>query len=189
MRVRLSHIVIVAIVTAVAALLMCGAAFSPSSGTTLQNPSPSQALPIKIDYPLEDSVFPPEITPPTFLWHDANESSKRWVLEISFAGVSTPLRINAPGDLLQRGQSDPDAGPDLALTLEQATTHTWKPDIATWGKNQASVCQLTGSHHHHGPSAECDRAQLNWSRHNLDVVRSGWCSSLLSRCSLASSAT
>ncbi|WP_348260584.1 tetratricopeptide repeat protein [Telmatobacter sp. DSM 110680] len=134
MRVRLSHIVIVAIVTAGAALLMCGAAFSPSSDTTLQNPSPSQALPIKIDYPLEGSVFPPEITPPTFLWHDANESSKRWVLEISFAGVSTPLRINAPGDLLQRGQSDPDAGPDLALTLEQATTHTWKPDIATWEK-------------------------------------------------------
>ena len=29
---------------------------------------------------------------------------------------------------------DPDAGLDLALTPEQASTHTWKPDAATWDK-------------------------------------------------------
>jgi hypothetical protein len=140
MRVRLSHILIVTILTAGAAALMCGAAFLPSSGTSTRNPVAMQGSAIKIDYPLDGSVFPPEITPPTFLWHDANEESKRWLFEISFAGSPATLRINAPGDLLQRGVIDPDAGLDLALTPEQATMHTWKPDTATWDKiKQLSV--------------------------------------------------
>jgi len=30
-----------------------------------------QAVAIAIDYPEEGSIFPPEITPPAFLWHDS----------------------------------------------------------------------------------------------------------------------
>ena len=134
MRVRLSHIPMVAILAAGSVALICGAAFSASSGTPLQAATTAQVAAIKIDYPLDGSVFPPEITPPTFLWHDANETSKRWAFEVSSGGAPATLRINAPGDLLQSGQNDPDAGPDRALTPEQASTHTWKPDVATWDK-------------------------------------------------------
>ncbi len=134
MRVRASQFMALAVLAASSVALMCGAAFLPSSGTPVQSSGSMQASAIKIDYPLDGSVFPPEITPPTFLWHDANETSKHWVFEISFAGTAATLRINAPGDLLQRGEIDPDAGHDLELTPEQASTHTWKPDVATWEK-------------------------------------------------------
>ena len=134
MRVRASQFLFLSVLTTGSVALMCGAAFLPFSGTPLQNSVPMQASAIEIDYPLDGSVFPPEITPPTFLWHDPNEASKRWIVEISFAGTPATLRINAPGDLLQRGEIDPDAGLDLTLTPEQASTRTWKPDTATWDK-------------------------------------------------------
>src|SRR6478752_2334282 len=101
MRVRASQFMALAVLAASSVALMCGAAFLPSSGTpSVQNSGSMQASAIKIDYPLDGSVFPPEITPPTFLWHDANETSKRWVFEISFAGTAATLRIDAPGDLI-----------------------------------------------------------------------------------------
>ncbi|MGB9031037.1 MAG: hypothetical protein WCC27_13030, partial [Acidobacteriaceae bacterium] len=44
--------------------------------------------PIAIDYPLNRSIFPPDITPPTFLWHDPAAAS-RWRIEFRF-GDGTP---------------------------------------------------------------------------------------------------
>lgn len=89
---------------------------------------------IRIDYPFDGSVFPPDITPPTFLWHDANSSAKHWAIQILFANRPTPVWIAAAGDPLKQGESDPNAGPGLTLTPEQASTHTWKPDPDTWAK-------------------------------------------------------
>jgi Flp pilus assembly protein TadD len=87
---------------------------------------------ITIDYPLEASIFPPEITPPTFLWHDPTPSTTKWIVEITFAGQTKPLHIETPGPLLQMGTLDPQAGPGIQLTPQQATTHTWRPDASTW---------------------------------------------------------
>jgi Flp pilus assembly protein TadD len=56
------------------------------------------------------------------------------VIAISFGGASGTIRIETNGDQLQRGQIDPSAGPGLPLTPDQASTHTWKPDAATWEK-------------------------------------------------------
>jgi Flp pilus assembly protein TadD len=94
----------------------------------------SQPAKLAIDYPLDGSVFPPEITPPTFLWRDANQSAKRWVVEIAFANRSDAIRVETPGELMQVGQSDERAGASAELTPEQAATHTWKPDADTWEK-------------------------------------------------------
>src|SRR5579871_617115 len=46
---------------------------------------------ININYPLEGSVFPPEITPPAFLWTDPADSAKHWVAEVSFADRSAGI--------------------------------------------------------------------------------------------------
>jgi Tfp pilus assembly protein PilF len=89
---------------------------------------------ITIDYPTEGSIFPPDITAPTVLWHDPNQAATRWVVEISFASGAEKMRVETDGALMQRGKLDPDAGPGLELTPEQASTHTWKPDAATWAK-------------------------------------------------------
>src|SRR5579863_4668936 len=38
---------------------------------------------ISIDYPEDGSIFPPGVTPPTFLWRDA--AGSMWNIDISFA--------------------------------------------------------------------------------------------------------
>ena len=118
---------------AVSVFLACGAALN-SSSVMGDAPPASQPARITVDYPLDGSVFPPEITPPTFLWHDPAESAKRWVVEVSFASHSDGIRMETPGERLQMGELDPAAGPGRELTPEQAATRTWKPDAATWEK-------------------------------------------------------
>src|ERR1035438_10622383 len=48
---------------------------------------------ITIDYPAEGSIFPPEITPPAFLWRDGLKGVALWRIDVSFgdgaAGVHT----------------------------------------------------------------------------------------------------
>ena len=92
------------------------------------------AAKITIDYPLNGSVFPPEITSPTFLWRDSSMAAQHWIVEVSFADGSSGIRPEATGEHLQMGEIDPQAGPPVPLTPEQADTRTWKPDTATWTK-------------------------------------------------------
>jgi hypothetical protein len=40
---------------------------------------------VAVDYPEEGSVFPPEIAAPTFLWRDAAENARAWLIEVTFA--------------------------------------------------------------------------------------------------------
>ncbi len=134
MGVRLSYLVIAMIGVTGSTALICGAAFSPVTGAPLQPDVTPPASTITIDYPRDGSVFPPEITPPTFLWHEANGSVEHWVVAISFRNTPATIRVETTGELLQRGQIDPKAGAGLPLTPEQASTHTWKPDAATWDK-------------------------------------------------------
>ena len=94
--------------------------------------SASQSAKITIEYPLEGSIFPPEITPPTFHWHDPAQTAARWVVQVAFADHSNTVRIETPGPLLQMGTLDPQAGPGIELTAGQASTHTWRPDADTW---------------------------------------------------------
>jgi tetratricopeptide (TPR) repeat protein len=94
--------------------------------------------PISIDYPEEGSIFPPGITPPTFLWRDAAGTS--WSIDISFADNSAPIHATSKGERMQLGPIDPDCVADSnsppALTPQQAATWTWKPDAATWAAIQ-----------------------------------------------------
>lgn len=115
------------------AILIDGATLLRSTG---QQPTAIGAQPagITIDYPLNGSVFPPEITSPTFLWHDPSQTAQRWVVEISFQDRSSDMRIEAAGEYMQMGEIDPTAGLPEPLTPEQASTRTWKPDAATWAK-------------------------------------------------------
>ena len=39
-----------------------------------------------IAYPLDGTLFPPEIAPPTFRWEDGNKKSDAWVVSIDFGG-------------------------------------------------------------------------------------------------------
>lgn len=130
MKLNVAHVLLPAGTGVCAVLLFCSA--GPREAFLGPTLPAGGATSIRIDYPAEGSVFPPEITPPTFLWHDSNDSDKRWVIQISMQGLPDVLRIEAPGDRMQAGEADPDAGPLLPLTTEQASTHTWKPDSQVW---------------------------------------------------------
>jgi hypothetical protein len=95
--------------------------------------------PISIDYPEDGSIFPPGITPPTFLWRDAAGTS--WTIDIAFADDSAPIHAIAKGERMQLGPIDPDcvAGSNSPprLNAQQAATWTWKPEASTWAAIQA----------------------------------------------------
>jgi Flp pilus assembly protein TadD len=131
---RFSHLLIAIIGVAGSTALVCSTAFSPALSALLPVETSQPAATITIDYPRDASLFPPEITPPTFLWHEANPSVQRWVVAISFGNGPSALEIETTGDLLAPGQIDSSAGHAMPLTPEQATTHTWKPDITTWDR-------------------------------------------------------
>jgi Flp pilus assembly protein TadD len=138
MRLPSVNVLLAATVGACSLFLMADAELSSS-----QAPPASQTAKITIDYPLDGSVFPPEITPPTFLWRDASDAAKRWVIQVSFADHSEPIRVDTPGEHLQIGEIDPQTGTGAELsqlTPQQAATRTWTPDAATWAKiKQSSV--------------------------------------------------
>lgn len=125
-------VVLAAILVTLSLLLTGGAGVLRASG---KNPVANSLAAITIDYPLAGSLFPPEITAPTFLWRDADESSKHWIVEVTFADHSRPLRIEAAGEYWQLGEIDPEvgAGDELKqVAAEHATTRIWKPDAKTW---------------------------------------------------------
>ncbi len=91
---------------------------------------------IIIDYPLNESVFPPNFAPPTFLWRDPSPEANIWKIDVSFAEDLPAIHLTSKGERLQVGEIDKrcisitNKLPEL--TPEQAAAHTWKPDAATW---------------------------------------------------------
>jgi hypothetical protein len=99
-------------------------------------PSASQLAPVTLDYPEDGSIFPPEITPPTFLWHDASTAASAWTIDVAFSDGSAALHATSSGQHLRIGEIDPrcvSPSNELPrLTAQQASAHTWIPDAATW---------------------------------------------------------
>jgi Flp pilus assembly protein TadD len=98
--------------------------------------SVNQPASIVIDYPLNGSVFAPDMEAPTFLWRDPVVSAVIWRIDVAFANGSPELHQEAKGEAMRLGEIDPrcvsSANRLPALTPEQAAAHTWKPDAETW---------------------------------------------------------
>jgi hypothetical protein len=103
---------------------------------SLLGPSAPQLTSITLDYPEDGSIFPPEITPPTFLWHDASTAASEWTIDVNFSDGSAGLHAASAGQHLRIGEIDPrcvSPSNELPkLTAQQASAHTWIPDAATW---------------------------------------------------------
>jgi tetratricopeptide (TPR) repeat protein len=91
---------------------------------------------LTIDYPLNGSVFPPEMAAPTFQWRDPAPGAVSWQIDVSFANGSHQIHAAAKGAPLRVGEIDPRCVANTnklpELTPEQAAAHTWKPDAETW---------------------------------------------------------
>ena len=91
---------------------------------------------ITIDYPEEGSIFPPEITPPTFLWRDLGKGVTFWRIDISFGDGAAAIHATSKGERLRIGRIDPDCvaatNEPPRLTPRLAAAHAWTPDAVTW---------------------------------------------------------
>ncbi len=110
-----------------------------SSGSAIAGVDSDPSLwSISIDYPEDGSIFPPGITPPTFLWRDAAGTS--WNIDVLFARNTPPIHVHSKGERLRIGTIDPDCVGNTddqpKLTPRQAATRTWTPDAATWAAIQ-----------------------------------------------------
>src|ERR1022692_2987599 len=109
----------------------------------------AQIAAIAIDYPQDGSIFPPEITSPTFLFRDSSGHAMRWRIDIDFGGHAPAIHVESRGELLRVGEIDPRCvSPNNEmpkLTPEQASAHTWMPDAAIWSviKKQSVAAQAT----------------------------------------------
>ncbi len=118
---------------------------------------------ITIDYPLDGSIFPPEIKPPTFIWRDAAEQATRWQIEVTFADRSAEVRVQSNGERLRIGEIDPrciSTTNELPkFTPEQAAAHAWIPDAMTWeaikkhSVKDAAVLTISGFNENDGKQA------------------------------------
>jgi hypothetical protein len=114
---------------------------------------------ITVDYPEDQSIFPPEITPPTFLWRDASDSTSLWTIDVTFADGSPAIQEKSTGERLRIGEIDPrcvaPSNELPKLTPQQAAARTWIPDTATWetikrhSKQQPATVTITGFQNEH----------------------------------------
>ena len=109
---------------------------------------------ITIDYPLDGSIFAPEIVAPTFLWRDASPSAKFWRIEVAFSDGAAGIQSVSRGQRPRIGEIDPRCvavNNELPkLTPQEAASWTWKPDAATWAAikkrsvNHPATVTITG---------------------------------------------
>jgi len=96
----------------------------------------SQPAGLVVDYPIEGSVIPPEIAPPTFLWHDDADGADAWLLDAAFADGSARLSVLVPGEPAPKGEIDPQCISKTNKIYEptpyQASAISWKPSAEVW---------------------------------------------------------
>jgi tetratricopeptide (TPR) repeat protein len=94
--------------------------------------APSPPAAVAIDYPEEGSIFPPEITPPTFLWRDAGKGVAFWRIDVSFGAGPATIHTTSKGERMRIGRIDPDCVADTNEPPRIAAAHSWTPDSVTW---------------------------------------------------------
>ena len=91
---------------------------------------------VTIDYPLDESIFPPEMVAPTFLWHDDSGAADRWVIEVALGDGSARVYVLAGGDPPPQGWEDPrcygTSNKPYEPTPYQASAKSWTPDEDVW---------------------------------------------------------
>lgn len=104
-----------------------------------------------VDYPLDESIFPPEIVAPTFLWHEPAAEADTWLWQFDFGSDTERIYVLVPGN-------PPPAGPIdtrcLTSTNEiyrgteyQQSARSWTPGEPLWAaikqRSTAEPCRVT----------------------------------------------
>jgi len=105
------------------------------AGSLLAAARPSaEPTAILIDYPSQDSLFPPDLIPPLFQWRDGSATATIWRIEVRFGERAPRVELWSAGEKMQIGELDNSLVGYVppTLTPEQAEAHTWRPDEKTW---------------------------------------------------------
>ena len=101
---------------------------------------------ITIDYPLNESIFPPEIVAATFLWHETSKQVDRWLVDVSLNDGSGHIYVLTEGAPPPKGEDDPrcfsPTNEPYEPTAYQASAKSWTPSDDVWAAIKAqSVAQ------------------------------------------------
>jgi tetratricopeptide (TPR) repeat protein len=102
--------------------------------------APSPEIPdsgIVIDSPLNGTVFPPDFTRPTFLWHDDKATADQWLIFIKFGdSEGDALTILVPGEAPPQPEIDLEAISDTNSLYQgseyQNSAKAWTPGPQLW---------------------------------------------------------
>jgi len=98
---------------------------------------------LTIRYPLNETLFPPEIVPPTFHWEDADSTSDTWLITIKFQddqGRMNPVRNSKRGESVRQlhsNQRRPDGNAGQKAKISNGMNFLvretqWTPEPAQW---------------------------------------------------------
>ena len=91
------------------------------------------AAAVKIDYPFPASLFPPDMVPPGFVFHDAAAAGGLWFVEVTVDGEPGHLAIltdgRRPKPLIDERCGIPTGYAEAAY---QASARGWTPDAGIW---------------------------------------------------------
>jgi tetratricopeptide (TPR) repeat protein len=103
---------------------------------------------ILIDSPLNGTVYPPDMTPPTFEFRDSSPA-RSWQVEVAFASGAPALRQAAATEPFKIGEIDrrciANTNKLPEPTAEQAAARVWRPSAETWARirQQAGTGPIT----------------------------------------------
>ncbi len=105
-----------------------------------------QLAQLKIDYPLDESIFPQEIVAPRFLWHDSAEKADAWLIDVALTNGSVHIYSLTSSNPLPAPEIDRDCVSENnelpKPTPYQATARNWLPCEQVWDAiNKNSVEQ------------------------------------------------
>ncbi len=140
-------------------------------------PAPSQPGPtpplarLVIDYPLDQSIFPPEIVPPTVLWHDSHPQADTWLVRLAFAGSNETIEVLVPGHPPPAGPIDPRC---MTKTNEiyrgtpyQASARAWQVDDRVWAAFKQRSVERPATLTLVGFNSAQPQQPLSWGRMTL----------------------
>ncbi len=89
---------------------------------------------LAIDYPLDETVYPPDLVPPTVRWTDDTDGVDGWVVEIAPEDGGPPLRALVPGSPPEYGPIDIDCEAPTNRLPDRpgAFAHAWTPSEDLW---------------------------------------------------------
>ena len=92
---------------------------------------------LTIDYPLDESIFPPEIIAPVFLWSDDSEKVDTWLIDIALKNDTAHIYVLAPDNPLPPPEIDMECfnatdKDNPPLPPFQFTSTNWTPDDEVW---------------------------------------------------------